>query len=82
MEFFARSLVEREYRELTMKGYLKLKMEIPKEKLSDFDIAYRSGKEITFRYQGEEIKTIITNVDVAEESHDDLCKVFLGFARQ
>jgi hypothetical protein len=82
MEYFPKNLGEREYRELTLKGYLKLKFDIPIKNLMQFDLAYRTGKEITFDYNGEVLKTVITSIEVGEENHESKCKVFLGFARQ
>jgi hypothetical protein len=82
MEYFPKQLGKREYLELTMKGYLKLKFEIPIKNLKDFDLLYRAGKEISFTYNGEELKTVITSIEVGEESFDSHCKVFLGFASQ
>ena len=80
MDFFTRNLDDREYQELSLKGYLKLKMEIPVVRLKDFDQTFRSGTDVIFHYKGKDVRTVITSVDVAKESTDHKCKVFLGFA--
>jgi hypothetical protein len=81
MEFFSLNLGQREHIALLSKGYLKIKFVIPKEQLKTFDMLYRPGKEVIFDYNGEEIKTIITGIDVTEEDKNS-CKIFLGFAMQ
>lgn len=80
MEFFATNLDEREYKELSVKGYLKLKIEIPVNKLKEFDQTFRSGADVTFHYNGMEVKTVITSIEISGASSAQNCKVFLGFA--
>ena len=81
MEFFSLDLGQREHHALMSKGYLKIKFVIPKEQLKTFNMIYRPGKEVIFDYNGEEIKTVITGIDVTEEDKAS-CKIFLGFAMQ
>jgi len=81
MEFFSLNLGEREHAELLAKGYLKIKFIIPKEQLKTFDRIYRQGKEVIFDYNGKEIKTVITGIEVTDEDRNS-CKLFLGFAMQ
>jgi hypothetical protein len=79
-DYFSLKLGDREFNELQMKGYLKLKIDVPKDRLFEIDDAFRFGREIVFTYKGSEVKTVITSVDVAKETSDQTCKVFLGFA--
>lgn len=82
MKYLSRNLGEREHLELMLKGYLKLKMEVPTGNLQEFNSTYQSGKEITFDYEGKAVTTTITSIDVAKEGTDNSCKVFVGFALQ
>jgi hypothetical protein len=79
-DYFSLKLGEREFKELNLKGYLKLKIDVPKDRLFEIDEAFRFGREIIFNYNGTAVKTVITSVDVAKETSDHTCKVFLGFA--
>jgi hypothetical protein len=79
-EFFSLELGEREFSELNSRGYLKLKIQVPRERLSDFDNAFISKKHFHFRYHNQQIATVLTSVDVAKEVEGKICKVFLGFA--
>ena len=77
---FSLELGAREYTELQQRGYLKLKIEVPRNELSELDNAFIRKQQYDFRYRTEVIKTVLTSVDVAREAEGDICKVFLGFA--
>lgn len=82
MEMFSTQLKEREHLELYQKGYLKIKFEIPFSQLQQLDSTYVEGREVIFNFNGEAIRTIITSVDVSEDSTHETVKVFLGFAKK
>jgi hypothetical protein len=79
---FSHKLNSREHSDLVLKGYLKIKFDIPTTQLKEFDAAYREGKEIPFTYRTTVINTVITSIEISDDSNAETCKVFLGFARQ
>lgn len=81
MPYFQKELVEREYSELMLKGYLKLKFQLPIHRFKDFDNTIKIGKEIPFHFQGKQLKTVITSIEIGEKNSDTY-GIFLGFALQ
>jgi hypothetical protein len=77
-QYFSSDLKDREHIELTMKGYLKIKFEIELSQLKDLDSSFREGTEVVFDYKGNAIKTLVSSIDVGEETTEKTCKVFLG----
>jgi hypothetical protein len=77
-QYFSSDLKDREHVELTLKGYLKIKFEIQLSQLKDLEFSFSEGKEVVFDYKGNAIKTLVSSIEVGEETLEKTCKVFLG----